>query len=102
MNSNKRFRLKLAEIASKIEKERLERLKFLYKDSIPDGDREKISSPEQLFIELEHRRLLAPNRVEFFRECLKQIGRDDLAHELTDFEGDKEEGNTINLIITMA
>lgn len=92
MNSNARFRLKLAEIASKIEKEKLERLKFLCTHLIPDGDREKISSPERLFTELEHRRELAPNRLIFLQKCLEQVGRHDLAYELKafDWEGGKK------------
>ena len=57
MNSRERFRLKLGKIASQIESHRLERFKFLCKDSIPEGDLERISSPEALFIELEHRML---------------------------------------------
>ena len=61
MNSRERFRLKLGEIASQIESHRLERFKFLCKDLIPEGDMERISSLEALFIELEHRMLLGPN-----------------------------------------
>ena len=91
MNSNELFRLKLTEIASKIEKEKLERLKFLCKDFIPDGDRENISSPVQLLTELEHRRKLAPNHLQFLRKCLEQVGRDDLAYEMETFEREQEE-----------
>lgn len=86
MNSRERFRLKLGEIASQIETHRLERFKFLCKDLIPEGDMERISSPEALFIELEHRMLLGPNQVEFVRQCLIQVGRNDLAFELMVFD----------------
>ncbi|CAH3018058.1 unnamed protein product [Porites evermanni] len=82
MNSRQRFRLKLGTIASQIESHRLEHFKFLCKDSIPEGDMERISSPEALFIELEHRMLLGPNQVEFVRQCLIQVGRKDLASSL--------------------
>ena len=100
MNRNQHFRLKLAQIASKIQKEKLERLKFLCKDFIPDGDREKISSPEQPFIELEYRRKLAPNRFKFLRQCLKHVGRHDLAYELKTLKHLGEKGNTIQLILS--
>lgn len=86
MNSRERFRLKLGEIASQIESHRLERFKFLCKDLIPEGDMERISSPDALFIELEHRMLLGPNQVEFVRQCLIQVGRNDLAFELMAFD----------------
>ena len=101
MNSNEHFRLKLAEVASKIQKEDLERLKFLCTDFIPDGDREKISSPEQLFIQLEHRRKLAPNRLAFLQKCLQQIGRHDLTYELNEnaFEHHRKEGKNLNNFI---
>ena len=86
MNSRERFRLKLGKIASQIESHRLERFKFLCKDLIPEGDMERISSPEALFIELEHRMLLGPNQVEFVRQCLIQVGRNDLSFELMPFD----------------
>ena len=85
MNSRERFTLMLGEIASQIESHRLESFKFLCKDSIPEGDMERISSPEALFIELEHRMKLGPNQVEFVCQCLEQVGRKDLASKLMAF-----------------
>ena len=93
------FRVVLTKIVSKLEKENLERLKFLCKDVIPDGDRENISSPEQLLIELEHRRKLAPNNLKFLQESLELVGRHDLAHDLKVFEHSRpsEKGNKLDL-----
>lgn len=86
MNSRERFTLMLGKIASQIESHRLESFKFLCKDSIPEGDLERISSPEALFIELEHRMKLGPNQVEFVCQCLEQVGRKDLASKLMAFD----------------
>lgn len=94
MNSRQRFTLNLGKIASRIESHRLERFKFLCKDSIPEGDMEQISSPEALFMELEHRMLLGPSNVEFVGQCLIQVGRNDLAFELMAFD-EKREGKKI-------
>lgn len=94
------FRLKLAEIASKIETEKLERMKFMCIDFIPDGDLEKILSPEQLFTELEHRSILAPNRLAFLQKCLEIAGRHDLAYDLKAWERDWGKGKKIDLILS--
>ena len=84
-------RLKLATIASLLEKEQLERLKYLCKDRIPDGDRERIKTPEQLLLELEQRQVITPNSLQFLIDSLENIGRKDLAENLRNFEGLKRE-----------
>ena len=98
MNSRERFTLMLGKIASQIESHRLESFKFLCKDSIPEGDMERISSPEALFIELEHRMKLGPNQVEFVCQCLEQVGRKDLASKLMAFD-EKRGGKKIKEIL---
>lgn len=80
------FRLKLAKVASHLDVEKLERLKFLCADLIPAGDREKIKTPEQLFLELEQRKKIAPNKLTFLVDCLVDIGRKDLADDLKNYE----------------
>ena len=97
MNSRERFTQRLGKIASQIESHRLESFKFLCKDSIPEGDMERISSPEALFIELEHRMKLGPNQVEFVCQCLEQVGRKDLASKLMAF--DEKRGGKIYFIL---
>lgn len=96
MDSKQRFRLKLTEIASRIEEEKLEKLKFLFSDVIPAGDREKIVTPLQLFEELEQRQQISQRRLDFLQKCLKEVGRVDLADELNTYEreccGESEKG----------
>lgn len=92
MDRKQIFRLNLAEIASKLSEENLEKLKFLCSDVIPAGDNEKVLTPEHLFRELEQRQKIAPNRLDFLHKCLQKIGRDDLAAELKTFERESECG----------
>ena len=96
MESQQRFRLKLAEIASQIEQEKLEKLKFLFSDVIPAGDREKIVTPVQLFEELEQRQQISQRDLGFLQKCLQEVGRWDLANKLNTYEreccGETEKG----------
>ena len=92
MESRNTFRPKLAEIASKLDGERFERLKFLCKDLIPDGNREKIGTPELLFLELEQRKEITPNCLQFLITCLENVGRKDLADDLRNYERGGTEG----------
>ena len=86
MGTRESFRLKLNEIASKLKAENLERLKYLCQDLVPLGDLEKIKTPEQLFLELEQRKEITPNRTEFLSNRLEKIGRQDLADDLKDYQ----------------
>ena len=86
MDSKKRFRLKLAEIASQLEIEKLEKIKFLCSDVIPAGDRERIVTPQQLFEQLEQRQQISQHRLDFLLECLEKVGRVDLAKELKTYQ----------------
>ena len=86
MDAKERFRLKLFEIASKLTIEKLESLKYLCADFIPLGDAEKIKTVKKLFQELEHRQKIGPHRLDFLQECLRRVGREDLATELTVFD----------------
>lgn len=86
METRKIFRLKLTSIASLLGTEQLERLKYLCQDDIPHGDRERIKTPEQLFLELEQRQVITPNSLQFLIDCLENVGRKDLAEDLRNFE----------------
>ena len=96
MASKYTFRLKLSEIASKLGEEKFERLKFLCTDHIPDGDREKIRTSEELFLELEQRTVIAPNHLEFLIKWLGEVGRKDLADDLKNYERKVAEGKLSN------
>ena len=96
MASKYTFRLKLSEIASKLDEEKFTRLKFLCADCIPDGDREKISTPGELFLELEQRTVIAPNQLGFLIHCLGNVGRKDLADDLKNYERKVAEGKLSN------
>ena len=95
MEARETFRLKLTKIASQLETENLERLKYLCQDSIPRGDLEKLKTPEQLFLELEQRREIEPNRLQFLICRLENVGRKDLAEELKNYERKCKEGKQI-------
>lgn len=86
MGTRESFRLKLNEIASELKAENLERLKYLCQDLVPLGDLEKIKTPEQLFLELEQRKEITPNRTEFLSNRLEKIGRQDLSDDLKDYQ----------------
>ena len=86
MESNEAFTDALGKIASELGREKFEKLKFLCRDFIPDGDREKISTPEDLFQELEQQRKIAPCDLEFLTDRLENVGRKDLAEYLKNFE----------------
>ncbi|XP_074606168.1 uncharacterized protein LOC141859247 [Acropora palmata] len=92
MESRGKFRLKLTEVASELDVEKLTRLKYLCSDTIPAGDLEKIKTPEQLFLELEQRKTIEPNRLKFLIDCLDGVGRKDLAADLRSYERKRTEG----------
>ncbi|XP_068744619.1 uncharacterized protein [Montipora capricornis] len=92
MDSTQEFRLKLTEVASELDIERLARLKFLCSDLIPGGDLEKIKTPEHLFLELEQRKVIEPHRLKFLADRLDTIGRKDLADDLRNNEREKIRG----------
>lgn len=92
MESKGKFRLRLTEVASKLDSEKLARLKFLCADSIPAGDLEKISTPEQLFLELEQRKEIAPSSLDFLISRLESVGRKDLADDLKSYECKRTKG----------
>ena len=92
MESRGEFRLKLTEVASELDVGKLNRLKYLCSDTIPAGDLEKVKTPEQLFLELEHRKKIEPNRLKFLIDCLDGVGRKDLAADLKSYERKRTEG----------
>ena len=95
MDSTQEFRLKLTEVASELDIERLARLKYLCYDFIPGGDLEKIKTPEHLFLELEQRKVIEPHRLKFLADRLDIIGRKDLADDLRNNEREKIRGRQI-------
>ena len=86
MESRGKFRLKLTQVASELDSEKLAKLKFLCCDSIQAGDLEKIKTPEQLFLELEQSKEIEPNRLEFLINRLENVGKKDLADDLKSYE----------------
>lgn len=92
MESRGKFRLKLTEVASELDVEKLDRLKYLCSDSIPARDLEKIKTPEQLFLELEQRKEIEPNSLKFLIDSLQSVGRKDLADDLKSYERKRIEG----------
>ena len=92
MESRGKLRLKLTEVASELDMEKLDRLKYLCSDSIPARDLEKIKTPEQLFLELEQRKKIERNRLKFLIDSLESVGRKDLADDLKSYECKRTEG----------
>ena len=92
MESRDKFRLKLTEVASKLDSEKLEKLKYLCVDHIPAGDLEKSNTPEQLFLNLEQRKKIEPSRLDFLVERLESVGRKDLADDLKSYECKRTKG----------
>lgn len=92
MESSDKLRLKLTEVASKLDSKELEKLKYLCVDYIPPGDLEKINTPEQLFLKLEQRKKIEPSRLEFLIERLGSVGRKDLADDLKSCECEGAKG----------
>ncbi|XP_044181721.1 uncharacterized protein LOC122962603 [Acropora millepora] len=93
MESRDKFRLKLTEVASKLDSEKLEKLKYLCVDHIPAGDLEKSNTPEQLFLNLEQRKKIEPSRLDFLVERLQSVGRKDLADDLKSYECKRTKGS---------
>ena len=81
-----RFREKLIDIAARITEEDLKKLKYGCKDIIPDGKREKITSAEALFEELQKRKKLSLNNRTFVVQLFRLIGFLTLADELENWE----------------
>lgn len=92
MECRDKFRLKLTEVASNLDSEKLEKLKYLCVDYIPAGDLEKINNPEQLFLNLEQRKKIEPSRLDFLVERLESVGRKDLADDLKSYECKRTKG----------
>ena len=92
MESRSKFKLKLTEVASELDLEKLTKLRYLCSDFIPAGDLEKINTCEQLFLELEQRKVIEPSRLDFLINFLESVGRKDLADDLKSYECKRTEG----------
>ena len=95
MDSRGEFRLRLTEVASELDIERLAKLKYSCSGEIPAGELEKLKTPEQLFLELEQRKLIEPSNLKFLVDRLEIIGRKDLADDLRNKERETIEGMQI-------
>ena len=92
MESKGKFRLKFTEVASELDVEKLDRLKYWCSYSIPARDLEKIKTPEQLFLELERRKKIESNRLEFLIGRLERLGRKNISDDLKSYECKRTEG----------
>lgn len=75
-------RVLLLKLSQRLTKSDLEELVFLCEDVLTESAAEEIKSAISLFRELGHRGRLAPGDYDFVRECLLNIGREDLANIL--------------------
>ncbi|XP_061142322.1 CASP8 and FADD-like apoptosis regulator isoform X1 [Syngnathus typhle] len=73
-----RFRVLMTHLSDDMESKDVSSLKFLLGNILP---REKTNFLD-LIVELEHQDKISPERVDFLEECLKQVGRVDLAKKL--------------------
>ena len=82
----------LLQLVQRLSTADLEEMIFICEDVLSESTAEEIQSDKSatsLFRALEHRGKLAPNEYEFLRECLVNIGRDDLASLLPRREADQ-------------
>nr|XP_061799472.1 CASP8 and FADD-like apoptosis regulator [Nerophis lumbriciformis] len=81
-----RFRVLMAHISEDMTNDDIKSVKFLLSDMLP---REKIESAKNfldVIIELEKLGKISPKRVDFLEECLRIVGRIDLAKKLKMFK----------------
>lgn len=84
MESND-YRAFLLRISDHITEEKLKQLKYLCLDYIPEGDLEKISSPLNLFRDLERRHMIGIHDLSFLRKLLENVTCFHLATKVDDF-----------------
>lgn len=77
-DSDMEYRGMMAKIATRIDDESLDELKYQCKDIIGDGKLEMIANPQGLFQVLEERDEVSSDNLTFLCEILKNIGRIDL------------------------
>lgn len=84
MESND-YRAFLLRISDHITEKKLKQLKYLCLDYIPEGDLEKISSPLDLFRDLERRHMIGIHDLSFLKKLLKDVTCVHLANEVDEF-----------------
>ncbi|KAM9346853.1 CASP8 and FADD-like apoptosis regulator [Symphorus nematophorus] len=81
-----RFRVLMANISEDMADEDLERMKFLLSTTLSREKMGKAESFLDVVVELEKLDKVSPERVDFVEECLKDIGRLDLAKKVTAYK----------------
>ena len=84
MESNN-FKTFLLRLSDHITERKLSELKYLCSDYIPEGDLEKISSPLDLFRELQRRQMIGIDNLSFLQELLSDVMYIQLANKVGDF-----------------
>lgn len=84
------FRSFLLRLSSDITKEKLEQIKYLCFDDIPERDLENISSPLQLFKVLERRQMIGIDNLSFLRKLLSDVMCLSLVTNVDDFTSRRE------------
>ena len=79
------FRTFLLRISDHITEEKLKQLKYLCSDDIPEGDLEKISSPLDLFRDLERRQMIRIDNLSFLKKLLEDVTYFQLATKVDEF-----------------
>ncbi|XP_077472913.1 CASP8 and FADD-like apoptosis regulator [Stigmatopora argus] len=77
-----RFRVLMAHISENMSSDDVDSVKFLLSDMIPRGKMQSFKSFLDLIAELEILGKISPKRVDFLEECLRVVGRIDLAKQL--------------------
>ncbi|KAA8588233.1 CASP8 and FADD-like apoptosis regulator isoform X1 [Etheostoma spectabile] len=81
-----RFRVLMANINDDVANEDLNSVKFLLSSTLPREQMEKAKSFLDVIIELEKLDIVSPERVDCIEECLRTIGRVDLAKKVTAYK----------------
>lgn len=84
------YRTFLLRISEHITDEKLKQLKYLCSDDIPEGDLEKISSPLELFRDLERRKMIGIDNLSFLQKLLADVTCFQLATKVDDFTSRRE------------
>ncbi len=84
------FRSFLLRISDDITKEKLEQIKYLCSDDIPERDLEIISSPLQLFKDLERRQMIGIDNLSFLQKLLTDVTCLQLVTKVDDFISRRE------------
>ncbi|KAI3356171.1 hypothetical protein L3Q82_017420, partial [Scortum barcoo] len=81
-----RFRVLMANVSEDMADEDLNSVKFLLSSTLPREKKEKAKCFLDVIIELEKLDLVSPERVDLVEDCLRDIGRIDLAKKVTAYK----------------